>query len=71
MFYVFAWIWAPHLGQVITILPFPIGTRQIVLQFLQVKYLCSLSARRAAAFLRPLLILQVKLTPLRFYALRL
>ena len=27
----------PHLGQVISILPFPAGTRQMVLQFLQVK----------------------------------
>ena len=71
MFYVFAWIWAPHLGQVISMRPFPIGTRQIVLQFLQVKYLCSLSARRAAAFLRPRLIHHVKFNHHWFYALRL
>ena len=47
--YVLAWIWAPHLGQVMTIFPLPTGTRQMVLQFLQVKYLCSLSAWRALA----------------------
>ena len=54
---VLARISAPHLGQVITIFPFPTGTRQMALQFLQVKYLCSLSAWRARApafrFFRP------------------
>ena len=44
VFQVFPWIWAPHLGQVMTIFPLPTGTRQMVLQFLQVKYLWSLSA---------------------------
>ena len=46
---VFALISAPHLGQVITIFPLPVGTRQMVLQLLQVKYLCSLSVWRALA----------------------
>lgn len=41
---VFALISAPHLGQVMTIFPLPAGTRQMVPQLLQVKYLCSLSA---------------------------
>ena len=39
-------IFPPHLGQVISIFPFPAGTRQTVLQFLQVKYLWSLSRLR-------------------------
>ena len=42
-------IFPPHLGQVISIFPFPTGTRQIDLQFLQVKYLCSLSRLRCRA----------------------
>ena len=46
---VLALIWAPHLGQVMTIFPFPTGTRQMALQLLQVKYLWSLSAWRARA----------------------
>ena len=49
MFQVFPWIWAPHLGQVMTIFPLPAGARQMVLQFLQVKYLWSLSAWRSRA----------------------
>ena len=43
-----------HDGQVISTFPLPIGTRQIVLQFRQVKYLCSLSAWRAFAPCAPL-----------------
>ena len=46
---VLPWISAPHLGQVMMTLPLPTGTRQMVLQRLQVKYLCSVSARRALA----------------------
>lgn len=34
---VFPRIFSPHLGQVISTFPFPTGTRQIVLHFLQVK----------------------------------
>ena len=48
MYPLFASIFAPHLGQVITIFPFPTGTLQMA-PHLQVKYLCSLSARRALA----------------------
>ena len=49
IFYDLPWICAPHLGQVMMIFPFPIGTRQMVPQVLQVKYLWSLSAWRALA----------------------
>ena len=48
MYQLFASIFAPHLGQVMTIFPFPTGTLQMA-PHLQVKYLCSLSARRAYA----------------------
>ena len=39
------------MGQVMMILPLPRGTRQMVRQLGQVKYLCSLSALRARPFL--------------------
>ena len=48
LYQLFASIFAPHLGQVMTIFPFPTGTLQMA-PHLQVKYLCSLSARRALA----------------------
>ena len=46
LYQLFSSIFAPHLGQVMTIFPFPTGTLQMA-PHLQVNYLCSLSARRA------------------------
>ena len=53
------------------IFPFPTGTRQMVLQLLQVKYLCSLSAWRALAPALLLLMRHHQFTHFWFSALRL
>ena len=52
-----------------TIFPLPTGTRQMVLQFLQVKYLWALSAWRALAFWRLLFIRHIQFTH-RWFSLR-
>ena len=51
--------------------PFPTGTRQMVLQFLQVKYLWAVSAWRALAADRPFFTFQVHWRNLLFYSRRL
>ena len=57
------------------ILPLPTGTRQMVLQFLQVKYLWALSAWRALApcwllFLRQIQLIHRWFSPRRLVRLR-